>query len=90
MPEVLWRQRIYTEIRARMRLQGGLSVERLCYLAGVSRPGFYRYLRRGWEEEAEVALRSAIQDVVIEHRWRYGYRRVTSLNKSGQRGIAGR
>jgi putative transposase len=60
-----------------MRLQGGLSVERLCYLAGVSRPGFYRYLRRGWEEEAEVALRSAIQDVVIEHRWLYGYRRAT-------------
>jgi len=24
----------------------------------------------------EVALRSTVQDVVIEHRWRYGYRRV--------------
>ncbi len=23
-------------------------------------------------------IRSAIQDVVLEHRWRYGYRRVTA------------
>jgi transposase InsO family protein len=60
-----------------MRLQGGLSVERMCMLAGVSRAGFYRYLRRGCEQEEEVALRSAIQYVVMEHRWRYGYRRVT-------------
>ena len=29
-----------------MRLQGGLSVERMCQLAAVSRTGFYRYLAR--------------------------------------------
>jgi hypothetical protein len=28
-----------------MLLQGGLAVERMCFLAGVSRAGFYRYLR---------------------------------------------
>ena len=60
-----------------MPLQGTLSVERMCWLAEVSRAGFYRYLRRGWPSEEEVALRSAVQNVVIEHRWRYGYRRVT-------------
>jgi putative transposase len=59
-----------------MRLQGTLSVERMCQLARLSRAGFYRYLRQGWRCEEEVALRSAIQDVVLEHRWRYGYRRV--------------
>jgi transposase len=32
-----WRQGIYDEIRARMPLQGGLSVERMCQLTGVSR-----------------------------------------------------
>lgn len=58
-----------------MRLQGATSVERMCHLAGVSRSGFYRYLQ-GWDGEEEVALRSAIQSVVLEHRWRYGYRRV--------------
>jgi len=59
-----------------MRLQGCLSVERMCQLAEVSRAGFYRYLQRGSETEEALALRSAIQDVVMEHRWRYGYRRV--------------
>jgi len=49
----------------------------MCALAGVSRSGFYRYLRDGWPAEEEVNLRSAIQDVVLEHRWRYGYRRAT-------------
>ena len=60
-----------------MRLQGCLSVERMCKLAEVSRAGFYRYLQRGSEAEEVLALRSAIQDIVLEHRWRYGYRRVT-------------
>jgi hypothetical protein len=59
-----------------MRLQGCLSVERMCQLAEVGRAGFYRYLHRGSEAEEALALRSAIQDVVMEHRWRYGYRRV--------------
>ena len=60
-----------------MPLQGSIGVERMCQLAEVSRAGFYRYLRRGWPWEEEVALRSTVQDVVIEHRWRCGYRRVT-------------
>ena len=58
-------------------MQGGLSVERMCPLAQVSRASFYRYLRRGWRAEEEMALRSAVHSVVIQHRWRYGYRRVT-------------
>jgi putative transposase len=61
-----------------MRLQGGRNVEQMCQAAQVSRGGFYRYLRNGWSAEEEVNLQSAIQDVVLEHRWRYGYRRVTA------------
>jgi len=61
-----------------MPLQGGLSVERMCQLAQVSRASFYRYLRRGWQADEEMALRSAVQSLVIQHRWRYGYRRVTA------------
>jgi putative transposase len=60
-----------------MRLQGCLSVERMCQLAEVSRAGFYRYLQRGSAAEEAQALRSDSQNVVMEHRWRYGYRRVT-------------
>ncbi len=63
-------------------MQGTLSVERMCQLAGVSRPGFYRYLRGGWQAEEEVALRSAVQAIVMQHGWRYGYRRVTAELRS--------
>ena len=61
-----------------MPLQGSLTVERMCHLAQVSRASFYRYLRNGWQVEEEMALRSAVQNIVIQHRWRYGYRRVTA------------
>src|ERR1700685_1619850 len=61
-----------------MPLQGSLSIERMCYLAQVSRAGLYSYLRGGWPAEEELTLRSAIQEIVLAHRWRYGYRRVTA------------
>ena len=59
-------------------MQGHLSVERMCRLADVSRAGFYRYLRGRSRVEEEMTIRSAVQDIVLEHRWRYGYRRVTA------------
>jgi transposase InsO family protein len=58
-----------------MQSQGGLSIVRMCELAGVSRASFYRH----WEEkaptEAEMALRDAIQRIAVARRF-YGYRRV--------------
>jgi len=59
-------------------LQGPLSVERMCYLTEVNRAGFYRYLRDGWWAEENMTLHCAVQNLLIEHRWRYGYRRVTA------------
>jgi putative transposase len=61
-----------------MSLQGGLAIERMCFLAGVSRAGFYRYLgiEDPWQEEMDV--RSEVQRIALEHRGRYGYRRVTA------------
>jgi putative transposase len=61
-----------------MPLQGHLTVERMCQLALVSRASFYRFLQNECQSEEEMAVRSAVQNVVIEHRWRYGYRRVTA------------
>ena len=61
-----------------MPLQGSLRIERMCQLAQVSRAGFYRCLkgRAGIKEEMEV--RSQIQEIAVEHRRRYGYRRITA------------
>ena len=59
-------------------MQGSLSIERMCQLAGVSRAGFYRLLKAHVPSEEETEVRSAIQQVVLQHRRRYGYRRVTA------------
>jgi transposase-like protein len=61
-----------------MQLQGSLSIERMCQLAQVSRAGFYRFFQRRAPAEEEMTMRSAIQEIGLEHRQRYGYRRVTA------------
>jgi len=60
-----------------MSLQGNLSIERMCQLAQVSRAGFYRSLQEQQPMKEEMEVRSAIQQIFVEHRRRYGYRRVT-------------
>ena len=61
-----------------MSLQGNLSIERMCQLAQVSRAGFYRSLQEHLPLQEELEVRSAIQQIVLEHRRRYGYRQVTA------------
>jgi transposase InsO family protein len=56
----------------------------MCYLVGVSRAGYYRQLEESEPYEAEMALRTAIQEIVLTHHRRYGYRRVTAeLHRRG-------
>ncbi|HEY4930909.1 MAG TPA: IS3 family transposase [Terriglobales bacterium] len=59
-------------------MQGSLSIERMCQLARVSRAGFYRSLQEQVPLEESMEVRSAIEQVALEHRRRYGYRRVTA------------
>jgi putative transposase len=61
-----------------MPVQGSMSVERMCQTAQVSRAGFYRSLQERTPVEEDMELRSAIQQIVLEHRRRYGYRRVSA------------
>jgi transposase InsO family protein len=60
-----------------MSLQGSLSIERMCELGRVSRAGFYRSLREQGPVEEEMEVRSAIQQIALGHRRRYGYRRIS-------------
>jgi transposase InsO family protein len=60
-----------------MPRQDTLGVEPMCRLAGVSRAGFYRFLQQRHPVEEDMEVRSAIQQIALEHRRRYGYRRVT-------------
>jgi putative transposase len=59
-----------------MPLQGSLSIERMCEVARVSRASFYRSLKERQPAEEETEVRSAIQQIALEHRRRYGYRRI--------------
>jgi putative transposase len=61
-----------------MAVQGNLSIERMCQMAGVSRAGFYRSLQQQEPEEEEMEVRSVMQEIVAEHKRRYGYRRVSA------------
>jgi putative transposase len=50
-------------------------VNQLCQIAGVSRAGYYRFVRRQPDEAADMDLRSEIQAIALQ--WpAYGYRRV--------------
>jgi putative transposase len=56
----------------------------MCQLAGVSRASYYRHWETLAPDEAEMAVRAAIQEVALTHRRRYGYRRVTvALRRRG-------
>ena len=69
-----------------MPLQGSLSIERMCELAQVSRASFYRSFREQHPVEEEMEVRSAIQQIAVEHRRRYGYRRISAeLRRRGMR-----
>ena len=69
-----------------MPRQGNLSIERMGELARVSRAGFYRSFHQQEPVEEELEVRSAIQQIAIEHRRRYGYRRISAeLRRRGMR-----
>ena len=65
-----------------MRLQGGLSVNRMCQLAQVSRAGFYRHWQEHEPPQEEMELRSTIQQIFLKHRRRYGSPRITKELRS--------
>lgn len=50
----------------------------MCQLAQVSRAGVYRSLQVSQPMDKEMAVRSAIHYIALEHRRRYGYRRITA------------
>jgi len=67
-----------------MPTQSSLGIEPMCRLAQVSRAGYYRFLQPRYPGEEQMEVRNAIQQIVLEHRRRYGYRRVTvELHRRG-------
>src|SRR5437867_2595558 len=50
----------------------------MCQLVSVSRRSFYRSLQESQPVAEEMEVQSMIQQIALEHRRRYGYRRVTA------------
>jgi putative transposase len=62
----------------------GLTVERQCQLAEVSRAGFYRYLQQSTPVQEDLLLRARLQELAVEHRRLRGYRLLTiKLQREG-------
>jgi putative transposase len=58
----------------------------MCWLAGVSRAGYYRSLLEQHPEEEDMETRAAIQEIALGHRRRYGYRRIAAeLRRRGMK-----
>ncbi|MEO8027861.1 MAG: IS3 family transposase [Bryobacteraceae bacterium] len=77
------RDGIFDQVRELMRMQGNLSIERMCQLAGVSRASFYRSLAVHEPVEEEMELRSKIHAIFTQHKRRYGFRRVSKQLRLG-------
>jgi len=70
-------------IQRQVAEQGEASIERMCELGKVSRAGFYRDWQERQPQEAEMAIREAVQNEALRRRV-FGYRRVTrELQKKG-------
>ena len=50
----------------------------MCQLAGVSRVSFYRSLQERAPVKEDMEVRSVMQRIAVEHRRRYGYRRMSA------------
>jgi len=64
-----------------MSLQGGLTIERMCGWAAVSRAGFYRSLEPAQQLQQDMEWRSEMQRIALEQRRHYGSRRITAVLK---------
>ena len=80
-----WRDGIYAVIQAMTipLLQGEITIERMCVLAGVSRAGYYRHWAASAPRVEETSVRNAIQRLALAYR-HYGYRRIAAqLRREG-------
>jgi transposase InsO family protein len=50
----------------------------MCWLARVSRAGYYRSLADQAAPEEDMEVRAAIQEIALAHQRRYGYRRISA------------
>ncbi|AVA24213.1 IS3 family insertion sequence transposase protein (plasmid) [Rhizobium sp. NXC24] len=58
--------------------QGKFNIDRMCWLAGVSRASYYRHWLDSAPRRAETGLRDLIQKLVLGNA-HYGYRRIAAL-----------
>jgi putative transposase len=79
-----WQSAVYRKIEEEVKLDRGLTIQRMVKLGRVSRSGFYRFTRSDQRcKDADMDLRDAIQRIALE--WpSYGRPRITAeLRRQG-------
>ncbi|WP_156476327.1 IS3 family transposase [Bacillus nakamurai] len=60
-------------------LKTSMSVKDICRHLGISRSTYYRWRRKSREETAKQAIEQQIGTLCRDHKFRYGYRKITAL-----------
>ena len=72
-----WKTAVYQQIQSQKEGSEGLTVERMCELAKVSRAGFYRFAPGPAGPDPDMELRDAMQRIALEFP-SYGWPRMTA------------
>jgi putative transposase len=71
-----WKSAVYTQIRQQAEEDEAMTIQRMCWIAGVSRAGLYRFDPNRNFVDRDMTLRDAIQRIALEFPC-YGRPRIT-------------
>ncbi|MGR0118979.1 IS3 family transposase [Bacillus halotolerans] len=66
-------------------LHGTMTVQNICVHLGFSRASYYRWKKNLMKDHPKCHLEKQIGTLCREHKYRYGYRKITAILKKGMR-----
>ncbi|AZV48338.1 IS3 family transposase [Bacillus halotolerans] len=66
-------------------LHGTMTVQNICVHLGISRASYYRWKKNLMKDHPKRHLEKQIGTLCREHKYRYGYRKITAILKKGMR-----
>ncbi|QNS19361.1 IS3 family transposase [Bacillus halotolerans] len=66
-------------------LHGTMTVQNICVHLGISRASYYRWKKNLMKDHPKCHLEKHIGTLCREHKYRYGYRKITAILKKGMR-----
>ncbi|MDQ7724056.1 IS3 family transposase [Bacillus halotolerans] len=66
-------------------LHSAMTVQNICVHLGISRASYYRWKKNLTKDHPKCDLEKQIGTLCREHKYRYGYRKITAILKKGMR-----